>query len=123
MEIKVPFLKEAVGAGDVVKAATSAVGVKPCTPCEERRKRMNGALQFVPRETWTAPPAVPEGWVQEASFEIQGRGLRLFRKQNNGQLIIWHVIEGRYERSHTFCCGDEMRPLAQDKWEQLCHSL
>ncbi len=48
MEIKVPFLKEAIGAGDVVKAATSVVGVKPCTPCEERRQRMNAGLRFVP---------------------------------------------------------------------------
>ncbi len=50
MDIKVPFLKEEIGAGDVVKAATSAVGVKPCTPCEERRHRMNAGLRFVPRE-------------------------------------------------------------------------
>ncbi len=49
MEIKIPFLKEEIGAGDVVKAATSAAGVKPCTPCEERRKRMNAGLRFVPR--------------------------------------------------------------------------
>ncbi len=50
MEIKVPFIKEEIGAGDVVKAATVAAGVKPCTPCEERRRRMNASLQFVPRE-------------------------------------------------------------------------
>ncbi len=83
---------------------------------------MNNAIQFVPRETWTRPPAVPAGWQQEAAYDIQDRGLRLFRNQN-GQLIIWHVIEGRYERSHTFCCGENMRPMMQAKWEELCRSL
>lgn len=56
MEIKVPFLKEEIGVGDVVKAATAAVGVKPCTPCEERRRKMNASLRFVPREN---PGRVP----------------------------------------------------------------
>ena len=47
-QVRVPFLNRPVGAGDVVKQATSALGVKPCTPCEERRKKMNQRLQFVP---------------------------------------------------------------------------
>lgn len=57
MEIKVPFLKEEIGAGDVVKAATVAISIKPCSPCEERRRKMNAALRFVPREP--APDTKP----------------------------------------------------------------
>ncbi len=129
MDITVPFLKQPVGAGDVVKAATSAVGIKPCTPCEERRKRMNGALHFVPRENpWGKPPNVPEGWVQEASFESPEKKIQLFR-HTSGQLIIWNVTTGEYRNSHTFGCGkptpgcdERVRDLVQAKWEELCRS-
>ncbi len=122
MEIKVPFLNGPVGAGDAVKAVTSAVGVKPCTPCEERRKKFNQALQFVPRQTWTTPPNVPEGWEREATYEIEGKRLELFH-HTSGKLIIWHVIDGRYKNSHTFCCGDRMRAILQLKWDELCRLL
>ncbi len=30
------------GLGDVVAAATKAVGIKPCTPCEARQRALNG---------------------------------------------------------------------------------
>jgi len=30
-----------VGVGDAVHRAASAVGVKPCKPCERRRRKMN----------------------------------------------------------------------------------
>jgi hypothetical protein len=123
MEITVPFLKAPIGAGDVVKAAASTVGVKPCTPCEERRKRMNAGLRFVPQAQWTRPPHVPEGWTRETAFEVEGgRRLEMF-SHTSGKLIIWHVIEGRYERSHTFCCGDKMRGIVTERWEELCRSL
>ena len=123
MEIKVPFLKEEIGSGDIVKAATSAAGIKPCTPCEARRRRMNAALRFVPQEQrWTQPPAVPDGWVEEASYQASARALKLFQHAS-GKLIIWHVIEGRYERSHTFCCGAGVRAAAAAKWEELCRLL
>lgn len=32
------------GAGDLVAKATSALGIKPCTPCEARRRQLNGLL-------------------------------------------------------------------------------
>ncbi len=123
MEIKVPFLKGEIGAGDVVKAATSAVGVKPCTPCEERRRKMNQALRLVPREAqWTTPPTVPEGWAREASFERDDKAIQIFR-HTSGKIIIWQVSEGRYRNSHTFCCGEKMRHLADAKWDELCRLL
>jgi len=123
MEIKVPFLKEPVGAGDVVKAATSAVGVKPCTPCEERRRKMNEALRLVPREAiWTKAPHVPDGWHRYATFERDDRAVQIFRNAA-GKVIIWHVVNGEYRSSHTFCCGDRMQPLINAKWDELCRSL
>ena len=35
------------GAGDVVAAATKAIGLESCTPCEARRRAMNGWLPRV----------------------------------------------------------------------------
>lgn len=32
------------GLGDVIAGATKAVGVEPCTPCEERRRQLNALL-------------------------------------------------------------------------------
>ena len=46
--IRVPFLQRPMGAGDIVAAATSAMGVKPCGPCEERKRKMNQRVQFTP---------------------------------------------------------------------------
>lgn len=50
-QIRVPFLREQIGAGDAVKAMTQAVGIRSCTPCEERRRRLNQAFVFTPWET------------------------------------------------------------------------
>lgn len=36
-----------IGMGDVIARATGALGIKPCTPCEERRRRLNGILPGV----------------------------------------------------------------------------
>jgi hypothetical protein len=40
---------EEVGLGDVIKRATSAVGVKPCDACQERARRLNRWMVFTPR--------------------------------------------------------------------------
>ncbi len=123
MDVKVPFLRGPVGAGDAVKSVTSAFGVKPCMPCEERRKAMNSRLQFVPQDNpWRKPPEVPEGWVREATFERDDRAVQIFR-HTSGKIIIWQVLDGRYRNSHTFCCGENMRPLADAKWDELCRLL
>lgn len=39
--------KTHIGAGDVVAAATSAVGIKPCGACQRRREAMNRAMPEV----------------------------------------------------------------------------
>lgn len=35
------------GLGDVVAAATQAVGIKPCEPCKKRQAQLNGILPRV----------------------------------------------------------------------------
>lgn len=32
------------GAGDVIAGVTHRMGIKPCTPCEQRRRMLNGVL-------------------------------------------------------------------------------
>jgi len=39
-------LSEPVGAGDLVKKVTDALGIRPCSKCEQRRRRMNRAFAF-----------------------------------------------------------------------------
>ncbi len=41
---------EEIGLGDVIKRATTAVGIKPCGGCEQRARRLNRWLRFTPRE-------------------------------------------------------------------------
>lgn len=38
-----------VGLGDVIKHATSAVGIQPCGDCAERARRLNQWLVFTPK--------------------------------------------------------------------------
>lgn len=37
---------EDIGLGDVIKRATSAVGIKPCTGCERRAVSLNNMFVF-----------------------------------------------------------------------------
>lgn len=46
--IRLPFLRQQIGAGDVISAATQAVGISHCSPCEQRRKWLNSHLTFSP---------------------------------------------------------------------------
>lgn len=48
LRIPVPFLAREVRAGDAVASATKAVGIRPCAPCEQRRRWLNQRLRFVP---------------------------------------------------------------------------
>ena len=47
--IPVPGLKTEIGAGDVIAKVTTAIGIKPCTPCQKRREQLNQALKFIPK--------------------------------------------------------------------------
>jgi len=71
MKIPLPGLIKPVGLGDMAKAVTSAVGVKPCGGCRKRAERMNRALTFTPAD----PPSseLPGATVGELySAEIPG---------------------------------------------------
>jgi len=37
-----------MGLGDLVRAGTQAMGIKPCAPCERRRQQMNNFLPGFP---------------------------------------------------------------------------
>jgi hypothetical protein len=39
------------GLGDVIAAATSAVGIKPCGGCKERQEALNKLVPFENKET------------------------------------------------------------------------
>ena len=41
---------EPVGLGDVIKRATSAIGIKPCGGCAERAARLNSRVIFTRRK-------------------------------------------------------------------------
>lgn len=41
-------LRQSEGLGDVIKTVTRTVGMKPCSPCEERRQRFNRLVSFHP---------------------------------------------------------------------------
>jgi hypothetical protein len=43
------IVTEPVGLGAVVKRITSAAGLRPCEPCEQRAARLNRWLQIDPR--------------------------------------------------------------------------
>jgi hypothetical protein len=44
--LKIPGLKRRIGAGDVVREVTDALGVDPCDGCERRKERLNRFLSF-----------------------------------------------------------------------------
>lgn len=115
MEIKVPLLAQAVGLGDLIKAATSAVGIKPCGGCRKRAEALNAAVRLVPRvygELWGA--SVPDGWDARGSCDRAA----MFTRQ--GRWIAWETSGGRYQTPHSFCCGAVAEAAAREKFEALC---
>lgn len=48
VQIRVPFLSREVGLGDAIAHATQAAGVKPCTPCEQRKQALNQKVRLFP---------------------------------------------------------------------------
>ena len=39
-------IKKSKGLGDTIAKITKAVGIKPCKPCEERRKKLNTLFPY-----------------------------------------------------------------------------
>jgi len=46
LRLRVPGLKQSIGAGDVVRKATEALGIEHCADCDKRQERMNRWLRF-----------------------------------------------------------------------------
>ena len=46
LRLRVPGLKKSIGAGDVVRKATEALGIDHCSDCDKRQDRMNRWLRF-----------------------------------------------------------------------------
>lgn len=46
LRLRVPGLKKSIGAGDVVRKATEALGIEHCSDCDKRKDRMNRWLRF-----------------------------------------------------------------------------
>lgn len=43
------LIQDEIGLGDVVKRATSSVGIRPCGGCAERARALNRRVAFAPR--------------------------------------------------------------------------
>lgn len=51
LHLRMPFLGQQVGLGDAIHGLTDALGIPQCKPCEERQRRANQAVQFMPWNT------------------------------------------------------------------------
>lgn len=47
--VRLPFLRQQGGLGDVIAGATRAVGIQPCGGCKQRQAAMNRWMQLKPR--------------------------------------------------------------------------
>jgi hypothetical protein len=46
MNWKQMLFKDDKGLGDTIARATKAVGIKPCTPCQKRREKLNKKFPY-----------------------------------------------------------------------------
>jgi hypothetical protein len=46
LRLRVPGLKESLGAGDVVRKVTASLGIPHCDGCERRQERLNRLVEF-----------------------------------------------------------------------------
>jgi hypothetical protein len=46
LRLRVPGLKKSIGAGDVVRKVTEALGIEHCSDCDRRKERLNRLLEF-----------------------------------------------------------------------------
>ena len=50
--VPLPFLRQSIGSGDMVKQLADALHIRQCGGCEERQQAMNGVLEFRPWGGW-----------------------------------------------------------------------
>ncbi len=51
LHLRIPFLPETVGLGSAIEKATGIIGVKPCTPCNQRKESLDRRIVFDPWRT------------------------------------------------------------------------
>ena len=95
MDLRIPFLKDSIGAGSALQALTSAVGIAPCGGCQERAAKLDRALRFVGKEE-----PIPDGWEQRAR---SGR-IVLAQNKESGGWVTWELRDGMLVEGH-FVCG------------------
>lgn len=49
-KIKMPYIKQQRGLGDVAASAINKFGIKPCSPCLRRKQWLNQHFSFVPAQ-------------------------------------------------------------------------
>lgn len=130
MEIKVPFLKQDIGAGDAIKKVTDRLGVKQCGGCKQRQALANrvtlkgsSTQSGPPRSPWADVeyPNLPDGWrlVSSRPAKDPRTASVNYYESDTGKMHIWQIIDGKYKRGHGFCCGD-MRPAVDHILAELC---
>lgn len=61
LHIRIPFaLEEDVGLGDLIKRATTAIGIQPCGGCQNRADRLNRMLVFSGQNTQNPKHQYPD---------------------------------------------------------------
>lgn len=101
MEITVPFISSPIGAGDVVKEVSLVVGKKPCSKCEERRKKWNNLLRFLPRYEEEISTCTKE----------DGRVISLYPHK------VKEIVRKGYVRVYNY----PTKERAEEKFNSLCH--
>lgn len=49
--VPVPFLREETGLGEAISRFTQALGIKPCSPCQQRAEALDRRVVFSPWAT------------------------------------------------------------------------
>jgi hypothetical protein len=52
LTVPIPFLRQSIGSGDLVKSLTDALRIPQCGGCRGRQDAMNGAMGFRPMGLW-----------------------------------------------------------------------
>ncbi len=76
-------IKDANGAGDLVKAVTTVFGIEACSECEERRKQLNDMFPFLNQvkvELTEEEMILVRGWYESKSINDRQRFVQIYNK-------------------------------------------
>jgi hypothetical protein len=52
LAVPMPFLRQPIHLGDLVKSLTDALHIPQCGGCRDRQEALNGAVEFRPMRMW-----------------------------------------------------------------------